>query len=57
MLPWIRGWGADVEVIGPTTLRETLMGEARAMAEVYGLHVSVQATGQSSATLDEFFGE
>lgn len=57
MLPWIRGWGADVEVIGPTDLRETLMGEARAMAEMYGLHVSVQTTGQSSATLNEFFGE
>ncbi len=36
MLPWTRGWGADVEVLGPEGLRETLMGEAKAMAEKYG---------------------
>ena len=25
MLPWVRGWGADVEVVEPEELRETLM--------------------------------
>ncbi|MFQ5614714.1 MAG: helix-turn-helix transcriptional regulator, partial [Anaerolineae bacterium] len=29
MLPWIRGWGADCEVLEPEGLRETLIGEAR----------------------------
>ena len=35
MLPWIRGWGADCEVVGPEGLRERLMREARRLAEVY----------------------
>ncbi len=55
MLPWIRGWGADVEVIEPQALREVLMGEAKAMAEKYGWFVSSQPGGKSS-TLDDFFG-
>jgi predicted DNA-binding transcriptional regulator YafY len=56
MLPWIRGWGADVEVIAPEILRETLMGEARAMAAVYGWQVRIEADGEGKSTLDEFFG-
>ena len=56
MLPWIRQWGADCEVLGPEGLREMLMGEAKAMAEVYGWHVSSQTTGKPS-TLDDFFGD
>jgi CRISPR-associated endonuclease/helicase Cas3 len=35
MLPWIRGWGADVEVLEPKELREALKREAQKMAEVY----------------------
>jgi CRISPR-associated endonuclease/helicase Cas3 len=35
MLPWIRGWGADVEAIGPETLREALESEARRFAALY----------------------
>ena len=37
MLPWIRGWGADVEVLGPEGLRGTLEAEVRKMARVYGI--------------------
>lgn len=55
MLPWIRGWGADCEVLEPKELRETLMGEAKAMAERYGWFVSSQPSGESS-TLEDFFG-
>lgn len=55
MLHWIRGWGADVEVLVPVELRETLMGEAKAMAELYDWHVSSSAKGRS-ATLEDFFG-
>lgn len=62
MLPWIRGWGADVEVLGPKELRETVMGEAKRMAECYGWFVSSRADGEKSAptledTFADFFGE
>ncbi|MCA9936397.1 MAG: WYL domain-containing protein, partial [Anaerolineales bacterium] len=55
MLPWIRGWGADCEVLEPVELRETLMGEAKAIAEQYGWHVSTNHSNQSSV-IDDFFG-
>ena len=35
MIPWIRAWGADCEVVEPRELREALVREARRMAEVY----------------------
>ena len=54
MVPWIRGWGADVEVVGPPGLRERMAGEARRLAETYDWQV-----GRSSATegdtLDQTF--
>lgn len=56
MLPWVRGWGADVEALAPEELRETLMGEAKAMAEMYGWHVYSKPAGQASSTLNDFFG-
>ncbi len=37
MLPWIRGWGADCEVLEPETLRKALEREVRRLVEVYGL--------------------
>ncbi len=43
MLPWIRGWGADVEVLEPKELRDALAREAQEMAEVYeGVEVERQ---------------
>ncbi len=36
MLPWVRGWGADVEVLGPKGLRRRLEREVKKMAQVYG---------------------
>ncbi|MGQ9875980.1 MAG: helix-turn-helix transcriptional regulator [Chloroflexus sp.] len=56
MLPWVRGWGAGVEVLEPQEFRETLMGEARALAERYGWHVSSVPTPTGSTTLHDFFG-
>lgn len=58
MLPWIRGWGADVEVLGPAAVRESMMGEARAMAEQYGWFISTNPFSgeEKSTTLDDFFG-
>ena len=37
MLPWVRGWGADVEVLEPKELREALEKEVKKMARVYGV--------------------
>ena len=35
MLPWVKGWGADVEVLGPEGLRQVLRREAERLAEMY----------------------
>lgn len=35
MLPWIRGWGADCEVLQPKALRDALVREAQELAELY----------------------
>jgi CRISPR-associated endonuclease/helicase Cas3 len=37
MLPWIRGWGADVEVLEPEKLRASLLNETRRLADLYGV--------------------
>jgi CRISPR-associated endonuclease/helicase Cas3 len=62
MLPWIRGWGADVEIVGPEALRETMRGEARRMAEIYGWSVHKGEPGATEApslaqTFSDFFGD
>lgn len=57
MLPWIRGWGADVEVLEPLLIRENLRGEARAMAELYGLSTSSSENNANQSVLDDFFGD
>lgn len=35
MVSWVRGWGADVEVLEPKELRNALTREAQALAELY----------------------
>lgn len=60
LLPWVRGWGADCEALEPKELRETLMGEARAMAERYGWQV--RSAGSNSQielkdSFNDFFGD
>lgn len=35
MLPWVRGWGADCEVLSPESLRKKLQADVRKMARVY----------------------
>ncbi len=60
MLNWIRGWGADCEVLEPVELRETLMGEARRIAQLYGwkTHRTIDdnAKPSISQTFQDFFG-
>ncbi len=36
MVPWIRGWGSDVEVLEPKELRDFMRGEAKKLGEMYG---------------------
>ncbi len=35
MLPWVRGWGADVEVLGPERLRNAIENTARSLSQMY----------------------
>lgn len=61
LLPWVRGWGAACEVLGPEELRREMTGEARRLAELYGWHASRRpnATDERPSLDDafqEFFG-
>lgn len=49
MLPWIRGWGADVEVLGPDHLRETVKSHVRHAANQY--EIMTQATDLTTRLL------
>lgn len=40
MLPWIRGWGADCEVLEPQDLRDQMTGEAARLARLYSQQAS-----------------
>jgi len=40
MQPWIRGWGAECEVLAPAWLREAIAEDMRRAAEVYGNRVT-----------------
>ncbi len=40
IMPWIRGWGADCEVLEPLEFREKIKGEVRRQANTYGLSLS-----------------
>lgn len=42
MIPWIQGWGADVEVLDPKGLRDTLVSEARSLAVQYKISNTTQ---------------
>jgi len=44
---WIRGWGADCEVLAPQNLRENMIKEARRLAYMYGV------ASQTSSAPDE----
>lgn len=35
MMPWVRGWGADVEVLEPVWMREEIIKEVRELKELY----------------------
>ena len=54
MLPWIRGWGADCEVLVPQELREKVMGEVRRQMRVYGIAETDARNRQQR--FDDIFG-
>jgi predicted DNA-binding transcriptional regulator YafY len=54
MLPWIRGWGADCEVLEPKELREQMIGETARLARLYGQqHLDL---GNREKMFDDIFG-
>jgi len=40
IMPWIRGWGADCEVLEPHELREQIKGEIHRLMRCYGIEKS-----------------
>jgi CRISPR-associated endonuclease/helicase Cas3 len=54
MLPWIRGWGADCEVLEPQDLREKMQGELRRQMRVYGIGDTDASDRQQR--FDDIFG-
>jgi CRISPR-associated endonuclease/helicase Cas3 len=44
MLPWLRGWGADVEVLAPASLRAEMQCEAQRLVEVYKVNEAMAKT-------------
>lgn len=54
--PWIRTWGANVEVLEPQSLRKEMKGEARAIAQLYGWDTSGRNSNPHSRFGDIFGG-
>ncbi len=57
LLPWIRTWGANCEVVAPQELRESLSGEARRWAYLYGWRTSRADDEDKHARFADIFGE
>lgn len=57
MLPWIRGWAADCEVLEPQELREKAMGEVRRQMRMYGIGQSSEPGAPDLDLLGSLFGE
>ena len=58
--PWIRGWGADCEVLEPGDLREEMIREARRLARLYEINPrqpSVDDDEPDQDFLDTLFGK
>ncbi len=62
MLPWVRGWGADCEVLEPDRLRQQVAADIRRQASIYGWEVhrrSVEAPepeNNDHRFFNDFFG-
>lgn len=42
MLPWVRGWGADCEVVEPMELRKAILTEVHRLNGVYKIETTIQ---------------
>jgi predicted DNA-binding transcriptional regulator YafY len=42
MTPWIRGWGVDVEVLQPDSLRNEFKGWAKELDRIYNQQEEVR---------------
>lgn len=54
--PWIRTWGANVEVLEPHSLRDEMVGEARALGRLYGW-IKADSDKTDHSMFDNLFGE
>ncbi len=56
---WIRGWGADCEVIEPEKLREKMISDVRGLVRKYGINFKepVAHTELDEDVFNSFFGE
>lgn len=52
--PWVRGWGADCEVLEPPELRHEMIREARRLTLMYGMSPSSQ---DEHSLFSDLFGE
>jgi predicted DNA-binding transcriptional regulator YafY len=56
--PWIRGWGADCEVLEPAALREEMMTEVLRFSKLYGVEPKgTSGSGINQGLFDDLFGE
>ncbi len=51
MKPWIRGWGSDVEVLKPDSLRESAKAHIHKSAQIYNLAAGKKSTVRRLLTL------
>ncbi|MEL6526685.1 MAG: WYL domain-containing protein [Chloroflexota bacterium] len=54
LIPWIRGWGASVEVLEPKILRNKLVAETRKLMQLYDMQTG---TNSLDDTFNTFFGD
>jgi len=55
--PWIRGWGADCEVLEPTGLRDEMIREVHRLALTYGIPSSTERQERDHTLFSDLFGE
>lgn len=56
LLPWIRTWGSNCEVLAPPELRDQMTGEARKLAHLYGWNTSTSPSDKHARFGDIFGG-
>ncbi|WP_110518355.1 helix-turn-helix transcriptional regulator [Herpetosiphon llansteffanensis] len=57
IVPWIRGWGADCEVLEPSELRHAIIANLERSQSLYGLSNNPQSTTPNDDVLRTLLGE